>query len=232
MDASTKAELAKVDYHTILLGGGVDSSALLSLVEKSNDPSKILIVHISYGQKAVSSERLSCIAQARKYNIPKENLVFLSMDLGFASCGIMPQTDLDTSVAANNVLELRNPMLINLAACYLATKYPGLIHYLYVGFHKEPSDTAFKDAVASRYITSLSESINGSLSNPKTKIFIRAPFKHRTRERILKRLIRDRGLDFVTNFVHTCYERVPCGTCTHCVWLNNQLNIIKESSND
>ena len=219
------------DCHVILLGGGVDSSALLSLVAKTNNPETVKIVHIDYGQKARRTEWECCLKQADYYNIPRENVVQLNLDMTYAKCGIMPETSLDTGVAGNNVLELRNPLLITFVASYLATTNPGLIHFIYVGFHKEPTDTAFKDAVAMRYVANLNRVLNATLSNDKTEVFIRAPFKHRTRGRILNRLVADRGLQFIKDYVHSCYEEVPCGTCTHCTWLDHQLNMLKENTN-
>ena len=219
------------DFHVILLGGGVDSSALLSLVSKSNAPEKIKIVHVNYGQKATSTEWDICQKQAGYYGIPTSNCIQLQLDMTYAKCGIMPDNSLDTSVAKNNVLELRNPLLITFVASYLATTNPGLTHFVYVGLHKEPDDTAFKDAVAMRYVTNLNNVINSTISNAETKVFIRAPFKHRTRSRILNRLVSDRGINFIKDYVHSCYEEVPCGHCTHCTWLNQQVSQLKESEN-
>ena len=219
------------DAHVVLLGGGVDSSAILSLVAAAQDPKKIRIVHIDYGQKARKSEWDICNKQADYYNIPKHNVSQIRMDMSYATCGIMPDSTLDTGVAKNNVLELRNPLIMTFVASYLATTNPGMKFQVYVGFHKEPLDTAFKDAVATRYLSTLNRVIKMSISNQNTDIILRAPFKHRTRERILKRLVVARGMNFVKDYVHTCYEEVACGTCTHCKWLNTQLSFLEDSEN-
>lgn len=223
--------LVWADQHVILLGGGVDSSALLSLVAQKQDPSIIKVVHIDYGQKARKSEWEVCHRQAKYYGIPPENVTQIRMDMSYATCGIMPDSVLDTGVAQNNVLELRNPLIMTFVASYLATTNPGAKSKVYVGFHKEPIDTSFKDAVATRYLSTLNRVIKMSMSNPDTMVVLSAPFKHRTRERILKRLVATRGKDFVNDYVHTCYEEVSCGKCTHCKWLNTQLSFLEDSEN-
>lgn len=219
----TKNVVISPDSHVILLGGGVDSSALLSLVAKTHKVDAIKIVHIDYGQKASKAEWATCLKQCDYYGIPNSNCVQLTMDMTYAKCGIMPDTKLDTGVAGNNVLELRNPLIITFVASYLATTDPGKNHAIYVGLHKEPEDTAFKDAVAMRYITNLNRVLNSTLSNQDTVVVVRAPFKHRTRQRILQKLVSDRGAEFIRDYVHSCYEDKPCGHCTHCTWLDSQL---------
>lgn len=205
------------------MGAGVDSSALLSKVSLSVNPGKILILHTNYGQKARTAEWDACLEQAEYYNIPRENCIQLHLDLTYATCGIMPSTVLDTSVANNNVLELRNPLLILLASSYLSTTYPGRNHAIYVGLHKEPDDTSFKDAVAELYIKNLNTLILSTLSNPNTGIHIKTPFSNLTRREILEDLIIERGNYFVEHKVHSCYEQEKCGICTHCVWLNSNM---------
>lgn len=217
-----------MNYHAVLLGGGVDSSAILSKAVTKNELNSILIIHVNYGQKAYEAEKRSAEAQALYYHIPLENIVHLSMDLTFAKCGIMPDSILDTGVAVNNVLELRNPLILMLAASYLATSYPGSTHFLYIGLHHEERDSAFKDAMALRYVANLNRVINATISQADTKVIVAAPFKHYTRSRILRRLVGTQGEEFVRNNVHSCYEDVACGTCTHCVWLNSELKVISD----
>lgn len=222
--------------HAVLFGGGLDSSAVLSrLADKQSEDGvesleNILVIHVDYGQKAVVAERESALKQIEYYGIPNE-LVTLKMDMSYSGSAIMPNTDLGTDVAKNNLLELRNPTLLLLSASYLASVYPQTQHYLYIGLHREPKDTPFRDAVHFFYVNRLNSIIN-TLLGGESNVLIRAPYKNGSRLSILKKLVAARGVDFVRDYVHTCYEEVACGTCTHCVKLESMLDVIAELKND
>lgn len=215
--------------HAVLFGGGLDSSALLvhlvSTLPK-DEVENIVLIHIDYGQKAVESELQAGVAQLRQ-NILKRDIIKLKMDMTYSGAGIMPNSTSDTGVPKNNVLELRNPTLVMLASSYLASVYPNEKHYIYLGLHKEPKDTAFKDAVHHLYVDKLNALINTLLSG-ETQILVRAPFKNSTRQRIFGGLVDKVGMEYVKHFVHTCYEKVPCGTCAHCQQLKHMRDVYNE----
>lgn len=216
--------------HAVLFGGGLDSSALLvhlvtTLPKEEVD--NIVLVHIDYGQKAIESELQAAINQQVQNGITGHDIIKLKMDMTYSGAGIMPNSVSDTGVPKNNVLELRNPTLVMLAASYLASVYPDQKHYIYLGLHREPKDTAFKDAVHHLYVDKLNCIINTLLSG-ETQVLIRAPFKNSTRQKIFRGLVDNVGMEYVDRWVHTCYEQDPCGVCTHCKQLEHMKNVYNE----
>lgn len=221
--------------HAVLFGGGLDSSAVLSrLVTKQKDGEDIqslddiLLIHVDYGQKAVVSERTAALRQIEYYGLTTE-LVTLKMDMSYSGAAIMPNTDLGTGEAKNNVLELRNPTLMLLSASYLASVYPGVQHYLYVGLHREPKGSPFKDAIHYLYVDKVNALINTLLGNG-SSVLVRAPYKNGSRQSLFHKLLNAQGMDFIRNYVHTCYEQVPCGKCTHCIKLEEMIKSVGEET--
>lgn len=58
----------KVFDVAVLLGGGIDSAALLDLYRRRRD--RIVALHVSYGQRAETMELAACRKLARHYRVP------------------------------------------------------------------------------------------------------------------------------------------------------------------
>ena len=119
----------------------------------------------------------------------------------------------DSEVGINqqdNRLELRNLVLISMAAAYIAsTNFDGDSR-LYLGFHREPVDAPFPDA-RTEYLEPLQEALYRATG---AKVTLETPFATLTRLEILQNyLCLDE--DILTRS-YTCYEERECGECTHC----------------
>lgn len=195
--------------HVFLLGGGLDSTALLIHEAPSLNNTKdedLLGVFVDYGQKAAPAEYESATYFSDKYSA---DFALLHADLKFSKSAIM-QGSVARS-AKYNVLSLRNPFLITLAASYATSVNPDLEKVvLYVGFHDEPEDAPFPDALPG-YLKSLANSLSIASG---ISIEIKAPFKHMSRIEILTQAFEED--EEILTHTHTCYEVEPCGECLHC----------------
>jgi 7-cyano-7-deazaguanine synthase in queuosine biosynthesis len=190
--------------NVLLYGGGFDSTALLfDMVHCGMQD--IEMIHIGYGQKAYDAERKAARHFAQEYGV---KLAELHTDLRFSKARIMEGTPIGEH-APHNRLELRNVVLLSLAASYAATKYDTHT-VIYLGFHKEPADSTFLDA-QTRWLASMAETLSLATTRMLT---INTPFTHLTRDEILRVAI-NRDPSILTHS-HTCYEAYPCGACWHC----------------
>lgn len=197
----------------ILLGGGLDSTALL-LHLKHRDPDLPLIgMHFQYGQKADLLEYEAVVYWSSKFDMMLK--VFDLKLSEISSSAILRGCNLHT-----NKLEGRNVIFTMLAATYAS-----LIdaNELYLGYHKEPEDAPFPDATEMA-AAAMQVVIQSAY---KHQITLRAPFMYKSRTEIL-RLGFKLDEELITH-THTCYEDVRggCGTCAHCkqrmTMINNML---------
>lgn len=194
--------------HFLLYGGGLDSTALLVYLIKAQgvDPSQLELIHVNYGQKAVIPEAEAAFYFTAKYRL---KVTRLTCDLGFSTSSIMCGSDLGVD-KQDNRLELRNLVLISMAASYIAsTNFEGDSH-LYLGFHREPVDAPFPDA-RTEYLEPLQEALYRSTG---AKVTLETPFANLTRLEILQQYLHY-DEDILTRS-YTCYEEVECGECVHC----------------
>lgn len=192
----------------LLYGGGLDSTGLLFYLLDDQPHRKITLVHIDYGQTAVSSERAAARYYAKKYNT---KTAWLKADFSYSSAHIMKHSLGRADKDNKNRLELRNPALITLAASYAASVCSsGSTGILALGFHFEPEGAPFPDARID-FIPALEQSLNLASTVPLRLI---TPFSSWSRLEILKYAVgKD---DSILTKSHTCYQVKPCGVCTHC----------------
>lgn len=202
----------------LLYGGGLDSTALAVLLHAEGK--KLTLVHIDYGQKAVRGERQSALYFASKYGF---SLGLLKADMGYSESHIMKGAPLAINSETNR-LELRNPLLITLAASYAASVFPdSAANRLYLGFHYEPPEACFPDARI-EYLGSLERALRLACNTPTE---LRAPVHTLTRTELISKAV---ALDpEVLTHSYTCYQETVCGKCTHCLQLEE---IKKELSQD
>lgn len=194
----------------VLMGGGLDSAAValsLALARKEAD-----LIWFNYGQKASAQELKAVQSLGRIFQMPVH---VLSTDLGFSRARIMKGAEqaADQDNAALNVLELRNPVLLTQAASFVASMHVGERINLYVGFHKEPKDSAFNDAKVD-YLPDLVTALNRALSGVNTELRIRTPLAKYERSEIFKFCLEKAPA--LLQRIYSCYEPVPCGVCAHC----------------
>lgn len=190
--------------NVLLYGGGVDSTALMVYLYSKNID--FVVMHCNYGQKAFQQERKSARYFCKRYY---RKLITPKMDLTFASsCTILKGTQNPTS---NTKLELRNIVLMSLAGSYIASNSSDESNTIYVGFHEEPNNAPYPDAIL-KNVKPLAKAMTDSSG---VRIEIQAPFKKKIREYIYQlgyKLDKD-----VLNKSYTCYDVKECGVCPHCL---------------
>lgn len=192
--------------HIVLFGGGLDSTAVLLYLYNTLPVTEfnVELVHVNYGQKAAEAEIESMVYFADKY---QAEMKMLTMSMSYSTARIMKGTEIGKEKNSNR-LELRNPALLSFVASYAASSYERSV--LYVGFHLEP-DGCFPDATV-RYLNALELALNLATNR---YIEIYAPLSDMTRFEILREAAATDSA--VITKTHTCYEKVACGKCTHCV---------------
>ena len=198
--------------HILLYGGGLDSTALLGYLvgDPRIDRKELELIHVNYGQKAAAPEIEAMIWFATQID-PDIKTTMLTADVSFSNASILRGNGIGET-PEDNVLELRNLVLISLAASYASTKYFGGEVTLYLGFHREPENSPFLDAQP-EYLEHLSSSIR--LASNLKFFTISTPFINSTRQQILQLGWSLLGENFL-NMSHTCYEETTCGVCVHC----------------
>ena len=195
----------------ILLGGGLDSIALLLWLKSLG--TEVRGIFFSYGQIAMQKEYCAIAHFCKKLNV---GFQFFDLPLyKIARSGILNQTE------KSNKLEGRNAVFVMLAATYAATIGWDEIH---VGFHREPLNAPFPDATF-HALKAMNMLVSAAYSSPLT---VRAPFVDLSRLHIL-RIGYEHDPEILTK-THTCYLDVlgGCGKCVHCkqreVLIQNLLN--------
>lgn len=196
----------------ILLGGGLDSGALLYWLRSHlrGKPSTWLhALWIEYGQKAALGELNAAMRMCERTGTP---LHTVRIDLGdLSECALLRGRQRNArNHSRMNKLEARNIIFVGLAAMLAASR--GL-RCVYVGYHKEPDHAPFPDATAdAREVMDILLSVAC-----RPQISLVAPFEKLSREAILWR-----GLKLNPNLpaeTFTCYESetdAECGQCAHC----------------
>lgn len=198
----------------VLLGGGLDSTALL-LYLKSLDWHP-LAMFFDYNQKALRGEKESCYYFTDKLNVPLE---FVKVEIDKLSNSAILK-DKPTAYGKfedtfhRNRLEARNIIFFAMATTRAATLG---VKNIYVGYHKEPEDAPFPDATID-CVASWNAFVDRSLSPEAQGIRIKTPFYRMERWRIAKI-----GYDLDHSFfdkTFSCYENEhyhECGKCAHCL---------------
>jgi len=191
----------------ILLGGGLDSGALLYWLKASG--AWIEALWIDYGQKAAFGESVAVGGLCYGLNVPVHRA---TIDLGdLSQCALLRgQRTNSKNASRKNKLEARNVVFVGLAAMLASSL--GLPR-VYVGFHQEPAAAPFPDATEdARWM--MNELLN-FICRPAVSLV--APFKDLSRQEIL-----EAGLKLNPNLASdtfTCYESTTdaeCGQCAHC----------------
>lgn len=197
----------------ILLGGGLDSTALLLHLVKEKKQT-VTGFFVLYGQLADKLELKAINYWCDKLEVPVK--VF-NLPLGT----IADSAILRNGKPGTNKLEGRNVILTMAAATYAATIGA---EELYLGYHKEPENAPFPDATeeAAKAMQTVLDVAY------KHRIRLLAPFKHLSRTEIFRMgFALDEG---IIDHTHTCYNAVEggCGNCVHCrqrmTMINNLLS--------
>lgn len=191
----------------LLYGGGLDSTALALMLGDAYTPQAVHLVHVDYGQAAAGAE----LVAAGKLHARGFRLHTLSVPLRYSHAAIMHE-GVVAGDRAQNVLPLRNVVLLSVAASYCATReWEGRQRIaLYIGFHRE-DDNVFPDAHA-RWLTSMENVLTRASHHA---FHLHAPFSHLSRLAIAQSGYRFAGREFF-DIAHTCYQSTPCGRCAHC----------------
>lgn len=191
----------------ILLGGGLDSTALL--IDLVKQKLKVHGLFIDYGQKAIIGERHAVKYFCKKYNVP---LTIMKMELNkIATSNIMKGTAVG-SRPSRNILEGRNAIFATLATTFAATKKTKNIYF---GFHVEPKASQFEDAKM-KFVKQFNEFVDSYLRKNHKNIRLITPYSKMTRQEIFERSF-DMDDEIITRSF-TCYEPgyKECGECVHC----------------
>lgn len=203
----------------ILMGGGIDSTALLLWLVNRYGPSDLVALHFNYDQLANYAEK-----QAVKYFCDKYK-VQLKYVAGVPIPSIAHSAILRGFQPDKNKLEGRNAIFVMMAATYAADIGADKI---YLGYHAEPYDAPFPDATK--------DAVRGMqiciCSAYKPFIELWAPFEDKTRSEILK-IGYDLDPEIITH-AHTCYlpTRGGCGKCVHCKQREIMILNLKDGTNE
>jgi len=192
----------------ILLGGGLDSTALL--VHEVKQGTNLYGLFFDYGQKAVEGELKSIKYFCTKYDVPYK-MVFVGIDK-LATCSILRGSKVGLN-PKENILEGRNAIFLTMAVTYACTKN---INEIIVGFHKEPENSQFEDA-KQYFILEFNQLIKSYLRSPYDwRVNVDCPFKNLTRQQIINKAYKLDPEILTKSF--TCYEgyEEECGVCVHC----------------
>jgi 7-cyano-7-deazaguanine synthase len=185
----------------VLLGGGIDSTTLLSYLALTQG--RCTAFWVDYGQVAAREELASCMYFCDKYEVPLE-VADLRMRMGTSSI----LTQADKNVRTTNVLDGRNAVLLSMGACYAANY--GFTE-IAIGYHHEP-DKVFPDAGVP-FFAAYQALMQVGLVN---KVNLIAPFRNLPRDDLFK--FADTLDTDILDRAHTCYDNTPggCGKCSHC----------------
>jgi len=187
-------------YNLVLFGGGLDSVCLSEYLRKTQK--SFDLVHINYGQKAWVGENQSATYFAEKFNC---KLISLSTNAYANSNNPILNNEMAIE-HKDNVLHLRNQILFDITTIYAVEN---LYKNIYVGFHKEPTDSQFYDAMPKFLFA-----YNKLLEVQKVPVTILAPLSNVEQQSYIN--YTDKQL-LTKSF--SCYESnttTECGQCTHC----------------
>ena len=205
----------------ILLGGGLDSGALLYWLHVRKVPLEALWV--DYGQKAAFGELSAVLGMCDRTGTKLHRVEIQLNDL--STCALLHGRKPNKKNSSRlNKLEARNVIFVGLAAMLAATN--GL-RCVYVGYHKEPIRAPFPDATPlARSMMSL---LLGIACRPRIELV--APFEEKSRQEILALGLKlNPELHYQT---FTCYEgelEAECGKCAHCKRKARMLKHVRHSS--
>jgi queuosine biosynthesis protein QueC len=210
----------------ILLGGGLDSGALLYWMRshlRGKPAVKLHALWIEYGQKAAWGELNSVLLMCDRTGTPLHRA---ELDIhNLSSSALLRGSEANKkNLSRLNKLEARNVIFAGLAAMLSASLG---FRAVYLGYHREPKAAPFPDATPI---------VRQAMSNLLTlacrpRIEVVAPFQSMTRLQILRL-----GLKLNPNLADetfTCYEGEldrECGQCAHCQRKQRMLKRAKAQS--
>lgn len=203
-----------MDRTLILMGGGLDSTALLIWLATRVPTVSLRAIHFQYGQVATQNELESVHHFTNKYGVPLRVITGLPLSQLAASR--------ITGGKGGDKLEGRNVVFAMLAAMHAAEIGCDKIA---LGFHAAPvggvvgqalqtiTSTVFPDTTEYALVA-MQKTISECYS---ARLQLIAPFMHRSRLDIFREVVQLDPELFTHS--HTCYEAVAggCGKCSHCL---------------
>lgn len=189
------------DRGLILFGGGIDSACLGHYLHDAGTSFDLLC--IDYGQKAWRGEYFASKHFASLYGC---NIHTVRINAYETLSHPMLKNGQMASEHNMNVLPLRNQTLLDEAVRFaMLHKYADI----YVGFHVEPCDSKFYDAMPT-----FLRAYQSLLDCQHIQIEVKAPFQEMVKTEYLTYLPRHEWRN-----TFSCYESesiYECGKCTHC----------------
>lgn len=192
--------MPKRTSNLLLFGGGVDSACLGAFLKETSTPFDLLF--IDYRQKAVVGE-----FEAAAYFSDEFDCLLHCVRTDTYQHSNNPILNGKMAKEHNkNVLPIRNQLFLTLGTIFaLENGYENI----FIGYHQEPIDTAFKDATPA-----FLDAYNTMLTLQEVKVEVKAPFAYMAQKEYLHYATKPQ---LAKTF--SCYEsktEEECGRCTHC----------------
>ncbi len=195
-----------------VLSGGMDST--LSTYLAQNDGYEIIALHFNYGQRTEHKE-LECFRNiCIELNIKEKYEINIPF---FTQIGASALTDNSIDVPVDGIeagvpityVPFRNGIFLSIAAAIAEKHSAGAI---FIGVVEEDS-SGYPDC-SDTFIEKMENSINQG-TRDETKITIKTPLVHMTKEAIVKKSIL---LSIPLHLTWSCYknEKKACGVCDSC----------------
>jgi 7-cyano-7-deazaguanine synthase len=207
------AFMSKGILAVVLVSGGMDSCVTAAMAKVENG--ELALLHVSYGQKTESRERIAFNAIADFYGVEKRldvSIEYLAKIGGSSLTDesiVVDEANLESTAIPTSYVPFRNANMLAVATSWAEVIGASKI---YIGAVAEDS-SGYPDCRPEFY--SAFEKLIDAGTRPETRIEIATPIIHLSKAEIVKKGIELRA---PLELTWSCYraEQEACGTCDSC----------------